>query len=382
MAITKIKSKKYGQTYQADIRYKDVYGIAQRHIKSGFLEINDAKKYEKEFLEKKEAETLNIKENKTTFNEVFLEYMEVEGENKYANATKFNYNKTFENYIKNRIGKERISSIKYVDLQKFFNENAKNYNKVTLKNMKKIFSVAFQYALRTGYVKESPVSLLQLPKESSEKVKVKLISDEDLKKIINDIQVVKSTNPYNKGKNPKFTFMSYAMALIIGRYTGLRIAETLALHKDDFDFENKTLNVHRKIEYIGLNAGSIYATEKMKTKNSKAIIAINDTLIKYLKPWFEVNPFDIVVCDLKGKYISPITLQKRIREVCKPLEIDFHYHMLRHTYATELMMNGVNPVVVKELLRHSEVNTTCSIYTHPQDSEQREALDNLYMEMK
>lgn len=382
MAIVKIKSKKYGQTYQADIRYKDVFGVSKRHIKSGFRELQEAKDYQRDFLEQKEAEILSIKEHKITFNQVYLEYIEVEGVNKYANATKIYYNTTFENYIKGKIGQEKISAIKYLDLQKFFNDAANNHNKATLKNMKKIFSITFQYALRTGYVSENPVILLQLPKESKEKVQVKTISDEDLNKIINSIQVVKATNPYSKDKNPQFTFMSYAMALIIGRYTGLRIGEALALHKSDFDFKNKTLNVHRKIEYIGLDAKNIYATENMKTKNSKAKIAINDTLIQYLKPWFKVNPFEIVVCDSNGKYIYPATLQKRIRDVSQSLEIDFHYHMLRHTYATELMMNGVNPVVVKELLRHSEVNTTCSIYTHPQDNEQREALDNLYMEMK
>ncbi len=39
--------------------------------------------------------------------------------------------------------------------------------------------------------------------------------------------------------------------------------------------------------------------------------------------------------------------------------------MLRHTYATELMVAGVNPIVVRDLLRHSTVNTTWNVYTHP-----------------
>ena len=55
---------------------------------------------------------------------------------------------------------------------------------------------------------------------------------------------------------------------------------------------------------------------------------------------------------------------------------------VRHTYATELVMSGVNPVVVKDLMRHSDISTTWSIYTHPQNEDQRKALDNLYMEMK
>lgn len=56
--------------------------------------------------------------------------------------------------------------------------------------------------------------------------------------------------------------------------------------------------------------------------------------------------------------------------------------MLRHTYATELMMSGVNPVVVKDIMRHAEVNTTWNTYTHPKNEEQRQALDDLYIKMK
>ena len=52
--------------------------------------------------------------------------------------------------------------------------------------------------------------------------------------------------------------------------------------------------------------------------------------------------------------------------------------MLRHTYATELMVAGVNPIIVRDLLRHSTVNTTWNVYTHPSREDQRKVLDDLY----
>lgn len=70
----------------------------------------------------------------------------------------------------------------------------------------------------------------------------------------------------------------------------------------------------------------------------------------------------------------------RIRKVANTLDIDFHFHMLRHTYVTELMRSGINPAVVRDLLRHSRVNTTWNIYTHPKREDQRNALDDLYPE--
>ncbi len=40
------------------------------------------------------------------------------------------------------------------------------------------------------------------------------------------------------------------------------------------------------------------------------------------------------------------------------------FHDLRHTFATRLALNGVDIVTVKELLGHSEIQTTMR-YSHP-----------------
>lgn len=382
MSISKIASKKYGFTYQVDIRYKDHLGLTKRHLKSGFLDSREAKKYEKNFIDKIELNKLKSANSMKTFNDIFEEYMELEGNNKYANATKNYYLTNYEMYIKEKVGKSKISSLKYVNLQKYFNEMANKQNIPTLKNIKKIFSVTFKYALRLGYVKENPVPYIQLPKDTRERVIVKTISDDDLKKVMNEIQKVGITNPYHNKQNAQFTAIAYAMALFIGRYTGLRVSEVLALKKDDFDLENNRLTVQRRIEYAGLKRSEMYLTDKLKSKNSKSTIEISQLLSNQMRKWFEINPYDYVICNGGGELIHPETLNKRIRDVSNNLGLQFHFHMLRHTYATELMMAGMNPAVVKDLLRHSEVNTTWSIYTHPCNEDQREALDELYMKMK
>lgn len=51
MSIRKLKSKKYGYIYQVDMRYKDPYGVTQRHTKSGFRTKREAKNYEVSIIE-------------------------------------------------------------------------------------------------------------------------------------------------------------------------------------------------------------------------------------------------------------------------------------------------------------------------------------------
>lgn len=39
-------------------------------------------------------------------------------------------------------------------------------------------------------------------------------------------------------------------------------------------------------------------------------------------------------------------------------------HMLRHTYCTNLILAGVAPVTVKDLMGHASIRITLDIYTH------------------
>ncbi len=377
MAVSRIASKKYGYTYQVDFKYKDQFGISKRYLKSGFKTQEDAKKHQRLIKDQMAVQKLAAMKSIRTFNDIFYEYMEVEGMNKYAPSTKAYYYQTHKLHIKNSIGMKPLSSIKYVDLQKYFNELSESHNHPTLKNIKKTFAVTFHYALKAGYTKDNPVPYIQLPKyRVTERVKVETVSDDDLNKILDALTKKSKHNP--RPKTSTFTFEAQAMSLIIGRYTGLRISETFALMKKDFDLEKNTMTVQRRLEYAGVKRKDMYLTERLKSESSRGTVEISKKLSYYLKHWFEINPYELVICNHDGSLMSPETLNIRLRQITKELGIHFHYHMLRHTYATELMMAGVNPIIVKDLMRHSEVNTTWSIYTHPQNDDQRNALDSIY----
>ena len=67
-----------------------------------------------------------------------------------------------------------------------------------------------------------------------------------------------------------------------------------------------------------------------------------------------------------GAYESPSTVGVMTRSAKKKLEgfEDFHFHMLRHTFTSNLLSNGVAPKDVQELLGHADVSTTMNIYAH------------------
>lgn len=71
---------------------------------------------------------------------------------------------------------------------------------------------------------------------------------------------------------------------------------------------------------------------------------------------------DKVFCRLSEKPIN--RFDSAWRHICKIAETeDFHYHDLRHTFYSNLLLSGVNIKDVKEMIGHSDIELT-DRYSH------------------
>lgn len=98
---------------------------------------------------------------------------------------------------------------------------------------------------------------------------------------------------------------------------------------------------------------------------------ITKTFFNYSLPRTEEVPdgykeISFVCLRPDGAYESPSTVGVMTRSAKKKLEgfEDFHFHMLRHTFTSNLLSNGAAPKDVQELLGHADVSTTMNIYAH------------------
>jgi integrase len=113
-----------------------------------------------------------------------------------------------------------------------------------------------------------------------------------------------------------------------------------------------------------------------KSKNGeKRSIPMSNTLCETLRT--------VRVRDISGR-IFPIairSLRVAFEKTLKKAEIEnFHFHDLRHTFATRLVQNGVDLYKVKELLGHKTLAMTTRYAHHYTESLRAsvEVLDNCY----
>ena len=76
--------------------------------------------------------------------------------------------------------------------------------------------------------------------------------------------------------------------------------------------------------------------------------------------------------DGRGK---PATSQRGRKLWPKALHVRMRFHDLRHTFATELLRQGVDVHRVQRLMRHSDVRVTTAIYGHLDVEDLRAAVD-------
>ena len=139
------------------------------------------------------------------------------------------------------------------------------------------------------------------------------------------------------------------MCLLLMYSCGVRVSEVTALHVKDIDGKRMVLCVRngkgRKDRYVPLPKRTL--TE----------------LREYWKIY--CPPTCLFPSKLKGVSINKTTIHKALKSACEKSAItkNVSCHTLRHSYATQLMTDGVDIRIIQILLGHKSIRTTM-IYLH------------------
>ncbi|MFH0711522.1 MAG: site-specific tyrosine recombinase/integron integrase [archaeon] len=227
------------------------------------------------------------------------------------------------------------------------NESVKSYL-LSCDNLS-VNSMRLKYAAVAFFFREilnKPFDFEQIPIKKKEQTLPKVISAEKIKEMIEACDNIK-----------------HRLIVKLFYSSGLRLSELLNLKRSDIDFD-------RGLILVRLGKGK---------KDRISILSDNlkDDLLKYYSSMkFRT---DYVFEGRDGRKYSKKSVQKVLERLGKKIGIRIHPHMLRHSFATHLLEQGVDIRYIQKLLGHSDVSTT-EIYTHVSNQKLeniKSPLDNL-----
>ena len=149
---------------------------------------------------------------------------------------------------------------------------------------------------------------------------------------------------------------------------GLRISEVTALDVKNVSFDNSTINLFGK--------GS---KERIVPLYDAAMFAIGDYLTIGRPQLGKYQDPDAMFLNARGSRITRQGLWLQLKKIAASAGITRHIspHMLRHSFASHLLMGGASLRHVQELLGHENIATT-QVYTHLTSEHVRREYDSAH----
>ena len=263
---------------------------------------------------------------------------------------------------KSKIGALQAHSVTFDDVQSYINSMIETDSLSTIKRQKNLLSITFAYAEDNGYIERNFMNKVKLPNKANivkqEKNHVFLTTEE---RQMLEVEAKRlNTAKVHNGRIGKPLYGIGAKAIIFLLHTGLRMGELCALYWEDVDMENGFIHICR-------NAPT--TTKEITTPKKKAsnrTIPIDEKANEILKDLSADKCGKLVFHTAEGNILDRNDVIRTLRNMLKRAGIDKKptLHDLRHTYASELIRNGVDMKTVQVVLGHADISTTMNIYVH------------------
>ena len=269
----------------------------------------------------------------------YLEYLKIE--RKYSDKTILSYKDDLIEY--NEFLGNNFTNILNIDINIVNNYMKYLYERKITKSSisRKLSSIRglYNYLVREEIIKENYFNKISNPKR--ELYLPKFLKDEELDKIFS---VCNFNNPTEE-RDTLIIELLYA--------TGVRVSELVNIKIKDINRKEKLIKV--------LGKGN---KERIVIYNNHTKKAL-DTYLKDGYNYFNKKSSEYLILNKNGNKLSETYIREIINKKVSQASLDIKIspHTLRHTFATDILENGMDLMTVKELLGHESLNTT-SIYTH------------------
>ncbi|EJQ42365.1 hypothetical protein IEE_03930 [Bacillus cereus BAG5X1-1] len=341
-------------------------GKPKQFKKRGFKTKQEA---QKAMLDLEQALTMGtyIQPNKILYKEYLLERFLEDKMTKVKKQTLNTYRWIVEKHIIPTIGDVELTQLNPIVIQGLYNKLTKE-KILSDENIQKVHTLindSLKKAERWGLIARNPAALVDRPKAVKKEITVW------------NVEEVRQFLKYAKKGG------RYYIAFLLALTTGMRQGEILGLRWKDVDFENGCVRITQTLSSDGKDL-----LPYTKTKSGSRTIDLPEETVTALKMhWLfirgerEKNRFyknlDLVVCTEFGTPTHKSNIRRVFKSIIEKADIPkIRFHDMRHTHATLLLLQGVNPKIVSERLGHADVRITLDTYSHLLPSMQKETALN------
>ena len=279
-------------------------------------------------------------------------------------STYLNYRKLLKNYLVPGIGKVKIHRLTPQQVQGFYSQKmSEGLAPKTVNNIHGVLHKALDNAVKWNILPRNVCDAVTPPRIPRKEKNV--LTKQQAHTLLEKVR----------------THRLEAL-LTLAITTGMREGELLALHWQDMNFEDCSLQVKRAVSYL---KGYGYVESEPKTAKGRRMIKLPvfvvDILVRHKaqqeeqrrevgSTWIDK---DLVFTNAQGYYYSSSTLRKVFRRFLVSIGLPhMRFHDLRHSAATILLAMKVHPKVVQEILGHSQIAMTLDVYSHALPSMQED----------
>lgn len=274
-----------------------------------------------EIIEKSDCATQQTQENELLLNS-FISAKKIEG---CSDKTLTYYRNTIERLLVTL--SLAICHITTTDIRTYLSDYQEEHqsSKVTIDNMRRIFSSFFAWLEDEDYIAKSPVRRIH-----------KVKTDSLVKEVLSDEQLEQLRDSYTTKRD--LAIIDFLSS------TGIRVGELVKLSREDIDFHERQCVVFGK----GNKERVVYFNARTKLH-----------LQQYLNERTDSNPALFVSLNSPHSRLTISGVEVRIRKMGQALSMPkVHPHKFRRTLATMAIDKGMPIEQVQRLLGHVRIDTT------------------------
>lgn len=297
-----------------------------------------------------------VTSNKMGFVDLLDMWMKKYVKHKCEETTRYGYYNIINKHIAPYFIDQELSKLQSMHVQNYYEYlmKKKGLSPNTVHKHHACIRKALNFGMKHQLVSRNVADAVELPKKLSFEGKAYTV--EQLNELL------------QKVKNTKLELPVY-----LGSYLGLRREEICGLKWRNIDLEKRKISITE----VRTSAGKKVITKEPKTKGSRRVLFITDTLCevltrhrarqenfkRILKDEYEDS--DYVYTRDNGKLYRVNTLTEQFSKFLERNDLPkIRLHDLRHTTASILHEEGSSLKSISEFLGHSDIATTNKIYTH------------------